>query len=182
MRQTILRLFVLVFVAVTAQSCSNKLTPFTKRLQNQFQWEESELQRIQFYLSDDIVLRRTLGIGESRISKGKIEVVDGREVEQVVFKEGTPGVMLFSPKDNRLAISFEEDSDKFLMFGPNPQVGGKYVLLAKDWNRRVGQVTYDGRTYTTNSESALSCLLVDLDKHKELDYSSKTVGGRKIDR
>jgi hypothetical protein len=180
MRQNIIRFIVLVFVAITTQSCSNKLTPFTKRLQNQFEWSESELQRIQFYLSEDIVLRRTLGIGESRITDGKIKVVDGREVEQVVFKEGTPGVLLFSPKQNRLAISFEEDSERFLMFGPNPQAGGKYVLLAKDWDKRVGQVSYNGKTYNTTSQSALSCLMVDLDKHRELDYKSETVGGRKV--
>lgn len=182
MRLFIIRVFALLLFGLFLQSCSNKLTPFTKRLQNQFAWTESELERIQFYLSEDIVLRRTLTAGESRITRGKIEVIDGRDVEQIIFKEGTPGILLFSPKQNRMAISFEEGSDTFLMFGPNPQVGGKYVLLAKDWEKRVGQVTYDGKIYNTNAQSALSCLMVDLDKEKRLEYKSKTVEGRKIDR
>lgn len=180
MKQFLLNLMIASSLLVGLSSCSNKLTPFTKRLQQKFDWSESELQRIQFYLSEDIVLRRTLGVGESRITEGKIELRNGRDVEQIVFKEGTPGVLLFSPKENRMAISFEEDSEKYLMFGPNPQVGGKYVLLAKDWDRRVGQVSYNGRTYNTTSESALACLLVDIDKYNDVDYESKTVGGRKI--
>ena len=182
MKVSVIKYAALFLAVLFLQSCSNKLTPFTKKLQNQFDWTESELERIQFYLSDDVVLRRTLGAGDSRISRGKIKVVDGREVEQIIFKKGTPGVLLFSPKQNRMAISFEEDSDRYLMFGPNPQVGGKYVLLAKDWDRRIGQVTYDSKVYTTTAESALSCLMVDLDKQRKLEYKSTTVGGRKIDR
>lgn len=161
-------------------SCSHKLTPFTERLQDDFAFEEEDLKRIQFYLSDDIVLDRNIGVEESRITDGKIKVIDGREVEEIIFKKGTPGVLLFSPKSNRLAISFEEDSDKFLMFGPNPKVGGRYVLLAKDWNRRVGKVSYDGRTYRTNADSALASLLVDLDAYTDVDYNSQKVKGRKV--
>ena len=176
------RLFSLILISsFLFTSCSKQLTPFTERIQEDFGFHEEDLKRIQFYLSDDIVLERNVGVEESVIEGGKIKVVDGRKVEEVVFEEGTPGVVLFSPKSQRLAISFEEDTDKFLMFGPNPKLGGRYVLLAKDWNRRVGKVTYNGRTWRTNSESALSSLLVDLDAYSDISYESKKVKGRKVD-
>ena len=87
---------------------------------------------------------------------------------------------MFSPKANRFAISFEEGEDSFLMFGPNKKAGGKFVLLAKEWDRRVGKVTYKGKTYNTTSQSAMAALLVDVDKARKVSRKTKKVGGRKI--
>lgn len=165
---------------ILLSSCTKRLTPFSDRLQNEFDLSEEDLKRVQFYLSDDIVLRRNVGIEEAGISNGKIKVIDGREVEEIVFDEGTPGILLFSPKTNRLAISFEEGSDKFLIFGPSPKVQGRYVLLAKDWNRRGGKVSYNGKVYTTGAESALASLLVDLDAKRRTKYETTVVSGRKV--
>ena len=33
------------------------------------------------------------------------------------------------------------------MFGPNQRVGGRFVLLAKEWNNRRGKVTYDNEIW-----------------------------------
>ncbi len=162
-------------------SCSPRLTPFTKDLQVENDWSESELKEIQFYLSRDIVLYRSAKNSDAKIEDGKIRMVDGRKVEEVVIESGTPGVMVFSPKDNRIAVSFEEGSDKrFLMFGPSPKYGDKYVLLAKEWKKRKGEVTYEGKTYYTNAESAYAALMVDLKKHKRTKVKSRYPKGRKI--
>jgi len=181
MKTNIKILTCLILSTFLLSSCSKKLTPFTDRLHNEFGWTEDDLKQIQFYLSEDIVLRRNIGVEESRISDGKIKVIDGREVEEIIFDKGTPGVMLFSPKTNRIAISFEEGPDRYLIFGPSSKVRGRYVLLAKDWNRRVGKVSYDGKIYTTRAESALATLLVDLDAKRKSKYNSTVVSGRKVD-
>jgi len=170
-----------LLLLMSLTSCSKKLTPYTERLQDDFEFSTDDLQRIQFYLSEDIVLQRNLGLEETRITEGRIQVVDGREVEQIIFKKGTPGVLVFSPKDRRLAISFEEGGDdKYLMFGPNKRAGGRYVLLAKEWRNKLGKVSYNGKTYTTTNRSAYSALLVDLDKYRSVDYDSERVKGRKV--
>lgn len=165
---------ILVF---TSSSCSKKLSHFTQSIYNDFDWSENELKKIQFYLSDDIVLYRQLKAEDSRITDGKIRVKDGSEVEEIVFERGTPGILLFSPEQNRFAISFESN-DNFLMFGPNPKAGGRYLLLAKDWNKRTGKVTYKGKTYNTSSESAYSALMVDIKKLQQTKYKRKKVKGR----
>lgn len=170
----------IVVIAFCLSSCSKTLTPFSQRVYEKYNWSTDELRKIQFYLSDDIVLQRSLGKNETSIRQGKIRVVDGREVEEVIFKKGTPGVFVFSPRTNRFGISFEDDDDGYLMFGPNPKVGERYVLLAKEWKRSRGKVTYKGKTYSTNSESAYASLLVDLSKANKTRYKSKTVGGRTI--
>lgn len=163
-------------------SCSPRLSPFTQRLYSDYNWSDSELKRIQFYVSDDIVLHREAKRGKSEIISGEIKIVDGRRVEEVVIRKGTPGVLLFKPKENRFAVSFEEGSDeRFLMFGPSPKASGRYVLLASDWNKRKGKVTYDGKTFTTPSNSAFAALMVDLKKINQVSVKSRQARGRKID-
>lgn len=64
----------------------------------------------------------------------------------------------FLPKEDRFAISFEKsENPKFLMFGPNPKLSNRYALLAKDWEKRSGIISYDGKEYHTSSDAAWAC-------------------------
>lgn len=174
-----------ILLALTALvlfgACSPRLTPFTQRLQDENNWSDDDLQRIQFYLSDDIVLFRDVTEGSSKIEGGKIRQVKGRKVEEIIIPQGTPGVMVFSPKEDRFAVSFEaSNDDRYLMFGPNPKAGNRYMLLAKEWKRKRGSVTYEGRTFYTNSESAYAALMVDLRKIRKTKVKRRTAEGRKL--
>lgn len=165
-------------------SCGPKLTPFTQQLYEEQQWSEEELKRIQFYISEDILLFRELRKGESEIVSGEIKIRNGRKVDEVVIKKGTPGVLLFRPKEDKFAISFEDGSDeRYLIFGPSRKRGrnGRYGLLSKDWNRRSGKVTYDGRTYNTGSDSAYAALMVDLKRIRDTEVRSRVAKGRTVD-
>jgi hypothetical protein len=172
----------LLLVAVLFLSaCSPKLSPFTQRLIDQNGWSEDDLEQIQFYLSEDVLLRRDYTRGSSEIIAGEIKMVNGRQIEEVRIPRGTPGVLLFQPRNKRMAIGFEEGKDKrYLMFGPNPKKGGKYVLLASDWKNRKGKVKYDGRTYYTSANGALANLLVDLKKSGRTSVKTRSAKGRKI--
>ncbi|MEL6390139.1 MAG: hypothetical protein AAFQ02_08235, partial [Bacteroidota bacterium] len=134
------RIIPIVITLLLLTSCSTNYKYFTQNLYNDYKWSDTELERIQFYLSEDIVLYRRLAGEDTEITRGRIRVVDGSEVEEVIIEKGTPGIFVQSPKQNRFAISFDPDTNDFLMFGPNPKANGKYVLLAKDWSRRVGKV------------------------------------------
>lgn len=164
-------------------SCGPKLTPFTQDLYEEQQWSDDELKRIQFYTSEDIVLYRELTRGESEIVSGEIKIRNGKKVDEVVIKEGTPGVLLFRPKEDKFAVSFEADNDdRYLVFGASSKRGGQYRLQAKDWKRRrSGKVTYEGKTYTTSSESAYATLLVDLKRIRETKVQSRVAKGRTVD-
>ena len=175
-------IFYLSALLFLASACSPRLSPFTQRLYDDNNWTENELKSIQFYVSQDIVLHREIASGESRIESGEIKMVDGRKVEEVVVRKGTPGVLIFLPKENRFAVSFENNGDdRYLMFGPNPKAGNRYVLLASDWKRRRGKVSYDGKSFYTPSESAYAALMVDLKKIRKVSVKSRTAKGRKID-
>lgn len=174
---------ILVFaflLSLVLSSCSKNLTPFSKRMYDDLELTEADLKRVQFYLSEDIVLQRKRGTSNSRIDDGQIQLKDGSEIERIVFKKGTPGVFLFSPKKDRFAISFEEKGDNFLIFGPNKRNGGEFNLRGKEWDKRYGQVSYKGKVYTTTSSSAFAGLLVDFTSERDRKYKSRSVGGRTI--
>ena len=171
--------FVLIFLM---SSCSRELRPFTANIFRDGGWSDTELQKIQFYLSDDIVIRRKLTEGSNEISSGgSIQVFKGEKVEEVRIPHGTPGVFLFRAKDDHFAIGFDAANDKrFLMFGPNPKRQGAYVLLASEWKDRLGKVRYDERFFFTDEQSALATLLVDLRKIRKVEVNSKTERGRRV--
>lgn len=176
----------LAILGALISSCSPKLTPFTKNLYEENDWSEAELKRIQFYVSKDIVLRRQASKGSSKIERGEIKIVDGKRVEEIVIRKGTPGVFLFQPREDRFAISFEssEYDDPYLIFGPSRKARGRYVLRAKEWtdSRRGGKISYDGKSYYTPSESAYAVLMVDLKRIRDTKVKSRTAGGRTVRR
>ena len=168
---------------VLLSSCSPRLSPFTQDLYEDNNWSDADLKRIQFYLSEDIVMRRQARSGSSEIVGGEIKIVDGKRVDEIIIKKGTPGVFIFRPKEERFAISFEGGSDKrFLIFGPSERTRGRYTLRARQWKKRRGggEITYDGRTYYTPSESAYAALLVDLKKIRNTKVKSREAKGRTI--
>lgn len=175
-------LFCLGAFLLSLTSCSKRLTYFTNDIKQEFDLSRSDLKKVQFYLSDDIVLQRRVKAEDTRIRKGQIKVVDGSKIEEIVFKKGTPGVYVFSPEGkDHFAISFEAGGDKrYLMFGPNKSSGERYVLLAKDWDRNSGLIRYDGLEYRTSSESAYASLLVDLKNAKNASVKRRNADGRKV--
>ncbi len=179
-------LSLLAFAALAVlcfSSCSPKLTPFTQNLYQENKWTENELSQIQFYLSEDILLSRKMGSDTTEIVEGEIKIINGRELEEIVIPKGTPGVFLFSPSANQLAISFEsEGEERFLMFGPNPNASNRYTLLAKTWGRENGTVRYDGKEYVVSFTDAFASLLVDLKWASKNDFESRKAVGRKISK
>lgn len=161
-------------------SCSNQLTYFTQDVYENYRFDEGDLKRVQFYLSRDIRLRRDFDGGSAQIQNGRIILENGRQIEEVIIPRGTPGVYLFSPKSNRFAICFEDNDENFLVFGPSPKYDNRYVLMASEWERDHGIVTYAGKRWQVSSEEAYAALMVDLRKLEKLTVDRKVVKGRKV--
>jgi hypothetical protein len=164
-------------------SCGPTLRYYTNDVRELSGLNPDNLRNVQFYLSDDIILWRELSRGELSIFKGKIKMTEGKKVEEITIKKGTPGVFLFSPKSHQYAISFDSHDDThYLVFGPSDKVKGRYVLLAKYWDARYGQVTYGDNVYNTPAQSAYACLMVDMKHIKSTQRSTEVVKGRKINQ
>lgn len=176
-----IHLFSAGLVLFLLASCSPNLTTFSRNLYESQNWTDEDLKKIQFYLSDDLTLYRNLEKeNDARISGGEIKIVKGRKVEEIHFKRGTPGVFVSRPKEDHFAVSFEEKGDdRYLMFGPNPKRDGEYLLLASEWERRSGTVTYAGQKFRTISDD-IPRLLVNLKRTGYHQTKERTVSGRKV--
>jgi hypothetical protein len=164
-------------------SCSPTYTYFTKSLYEEQQWTPDDITRIQFYVSKDIVLSRSMSTGESSISGGKILIKDGQRIEQVIIRSGTPGVLVLMPREDRFAVSFDAaDDEAFLMFGPNAKYGDRFSLLAQEWQQETGQVHYRDKVYTVDAASAFSSLMVDLQRVGNNKYESRDLPGRTVNQ
>jgi hypothetical protein len=178
MRYLNLFLFANIFLLF---SCSPTLTPFTRSLYDKNNWSDSDLKRIQFYLSDDLIIFRNVEEGTSQIAGGEIKMVNGIKTEQIKFKRGTPGVFINRPKEDHFAVSFEAGDDtRFLMFGPNPKRAGEYMLLASEWNRRSGKVTYSGEKFQTSAGS-IPQLMVNMKYKNDRIVENRKAGGRRVE-
>ncbi|MGB3547792.1 MAG: hypothetical protein WBA17_12505 [Saprospiraceae bacterium] len=172
----------LIFALIFLSSCGPRLSPFTQRLYEEQNFTQEELKEIQFYLSEDLLLVRDFKDGERQITRGTVKIIDGREVEQVIIKRNTPGVFVFSPKENRFAVSFEDSDDAYLMFGPNPRNSNRFSILAGDWDRQrgVGTVTYRGLEWKLSSRDAYAALLIPIKRLRNQETTGRVAGGRKV--
>lgn len=173
-------LLLLGFAVLMLSSCSKNLVPYSANLPESNGWSESQIERIQFYTSDDIVLYREVSESDTRIAEGKIKFENGREIEEVVIRKGTPGVAIWQEEDQRYGIALDKGSEQFLTFGPNPERKRRYYLLASDWEGKVGTVTYNGIDYKTSQQSANVYLMVDMRKIRKTDVNSKVARGRTV--
>ncbi len=175
--------FFLAILATGLSACSPRLSPFTDNLYRNSGWSERDLRKIQFYVSRDIVLQRKIDDTKgSVIEGGRIRVIKGSSFEEIVIRSGTPGAFLFSPDGKRLAISFENGKDpRFLMFGPHEKRDGAYVLLASDWDKDTGAVTYGETSYVTPAASAYATLMVDSRQEGRTTFKVRNAPGRRVD-
>jgi len=174
------QIFFLALAIMLMTGCADSRKPFTQKLYNQSNLTANDLKKVQFYTSGDIVLTRELQTGSTEVTSGKIKMKGGKRIDEVVIKKGTPGIVLFSPKQDRLAISFENDDNKYLIFGPNPNRGKEYVLLASEWKQNYGIVSYDGKEWETPSSSAYATLVVDVSRLENVTVKSRSAGGRTV--
>ena len=182
MSKTTLYLGLFLIGLISLSSCSNNLKYFTQDLYHENRWSDSELERIQFYVSEDIVLQRRLSGESSQITGGKIRIVDGSKIEEVIIKAGTPGILIDTPERDKFVVAFDSnDESKYLVFGANPKANGRYVLLAKEWKRRYGEVTYGDRLYETSTASAYAALQVDLKEARRVSVNSQRARGNRIE-
>lgn len=171
----------ILFCIVIFTSCSPRYTYFTEALYKEQNWSQDDVQRIQFYVSRDIILTRTISDSDqAKITEGKILLVNGRKVQQIIIRERTPGVLVFMPREDRFAVSFESDDDAYLMFGPNEKYYDRFALLAKEWEKEEGKVHYRGELYDVDNSSAFAALMVDLRREGENKYEVRKATGRTV--
>ncbi|MEJ7727764.1 MAG: DNA-directed RNA polymerase [Polyangiaceae bacterium] len=110
--------------------CGRTMIPFTAELRAEHRLSDADVKNLQFYLSDDITLRRELESGSRQVTGNhRLLLVSGKTVEEVTVAGGTPGVAV-SVSDERIAVSFEPGSS--LSFSTTGELEAAHEVVKSD--------------------------------------------------
>ncbi len=118
----------LAMAAIASSGCASYV-PFTEELRTQNDLREAELRNLQFYLSDDVVLRREASSTGRQVTPGhKLILLSGKTVEEVVLEEHTPGVVT-KLGEGWMTVDFGADTKlEFAVHGTEPVTDGALAL------------------------------------------------------
>src|ERR1700761_9098155 len=138
----------IVSAAVLFASCSSSKTYFTPAIRARIEANSVPLSKVQFYVDRDIVLKRELDKGETKVTNGELKFQNGHYINIITLKKGTQGVCT-NVFPNKISISFEVGNGNFINFGRTKQGGSTdpYRVLANSWISDYGIITYEGKEY-----------------------------------
>jgi hypothetical protein len=168
----------ILFIFLT--SCGPTLAPFTQQIREQYKLTPEEMKGIQFYISNTFVLRRGEDNIEKETTKGELQVMKDRYVEEVVIKAGTPCVIRDVMDGNRVTISFEDGNSKYLVFGSIRNSDGYYTLQAMDWVKGKGKINYGEKIYFSSEGSRDIFLTFKMKSLEKFRGDQKIVKGKKV--
>ncbi len=166
-------------IVLILAACSSSKIYFTPSIRNYIEKGNQNLKKVQFYVDRDIVLRRELSTGETKVASGKVTIENGRTINIVTIKKNTPGICVLE-KNNVVGISFEAIDANFITFGKTKfaKTNDPYRVLANNWIGSEGIVTYDGKEYKIQQEGSEAGILIKSKFIKKYKVEDKTLEGR----
>ena len=157
--------------------------PFTKELRQRIENNNLDIKKIQFFVDQQLIMRRTLGTEKADVKSGELLFEKGQYINEVVIPAFTPGV-LENMAGDRMKISFEIQNNEieFAALGDNTF----YRLVGSNWNNANGSadIVYENKVYRVvcgSCSSAGDAKLVVIKKEiDKMDNKKRIVQGRKI--
>ncbi len=174
-------LWILLVVGVTLfSSCKNTKIYFTDTLRMRLESNGVTMKQIQFYTSEEIVLRRELESENIQVVYGKIKEEDGKSVDEIIIKEETPG-MCRQITPNALWVSFEAGENNSISFIQHEIDGTVYYhVTAKNWQDGLGEIDYNDRVYFMLNQGNGCKLKVSKAKMNRLNKKSRVASGLRV--
>ncbi|MEX2596149.1 MAG: hypothetical protein WEC59_04395 [Salibacteraceae bacterium] len=168
-----------LIILMALQSCSQRQL-LTQQAIEEHHITPEFMKHIQFYNTKDIVLTRIEeGKNERSAQKGALKVEAGKEIEQVIIPAKTPGKVVSIIDKQHIAVSFEPDDSKYLVFGMD-RSGTTFNLHAKVWNNGKGVVEYAGEQFVTNSGASQVGLEFKMDRKELQQQNVRFAKGNKL--
>jgi hypothetical protein len=167
-------------IVIAAAGCSTRLVPFTHDMREQYGISDADLQNLQFFVSNDVILQEYQSDTLAGVTpKHTIRVNTNSEIEEVKIDSKTPGIAE-SVGPYSLKISFDPGRPECLLEFGNVSKNGNYSLFARNWSDYIGEVDYCGQQYHAVRGSNNAHLLVDYAVLSKFIKSSETLKGRKF--
>ncbi len=164
------------FLFMMFSSCSQMIY-FSQGMRNNLNKNYLSIDKIQFYNSRKIILRRNLSYADTKVARGKINFENGQYVETIIIPKKTPGVAV-SEGHNYINVAFENGKNRFLRFVKNS--GNEYQISASKWEQGYGKVKYDTLIYYIEPKSSKAILKVIKDNRYNLQKSTRRLKGKTI--
>ena len=197
----------LLLVAGGSLGCASSMVPFTYGLRREHGLTDDDVKQLQFYVSRGVTLRRDAYRNKRQIERGRLKLFRGKQVEQVVLRDATPGVATAVSADT-ITVSFAEGSAltfslrgtttvvaqplriKKTRFALAPAVGstgaergaaasslGAYYLHTSDDG---GLVPFQGAMWTLEPPSDSVHLMIDAQTLEEVVETRQVLEGRRL--
>jgi hypothetical protein len=169
--------------SIAKSSADTVYIPFTKTLKQRIENNHLDIKKVQFFVDQRIVLRRSLGTQKSEIKSGVILSENGQFVNEVIIPKNTPGVCLGYNGD-KLMVSFEVQNNE-VEFGPGGMNDAYFTLYARNWSGGMADITYDNKNYKVSCASCYNAgdvkLLVRKSEAEKIEKTQRVVEGRKVE-
>jgi len=171
-----------ISVSLFSMSCSSSKTYFTPQVRAKIENAGVDLKKIQYYIDENIELKREITKEEGKVSKGKVRIENQKYIDIITLEKHTPGICSQAFPD-KLLISFEKGDNKFLTFGKthNASATDPYKILAFEWyNNGEGRVNYEGKSYHITSGTQSSVMIKTKFVRKADKITARGVNGLKV--
>jgi len=172
---------ILLFSACLLLGACSPRIPFTQQIRDEYQLTADELKGIQFYLSDQVKLKKgEVASNRKSMEDGKLVIVSGKDIDVITFRLFTPGAVDQVVDAQTLRVAFEEGPERTLVFSSSKIRSGYYHLSALDWDNGLGKINYGGQTWFSSRGSDKAILLFKMKSIRNLRVNEKVVKGRKL--
>ncbi len=174
-------LLLLAAGVILAFSSCQSLTPFSNVVRTKYSLDEAKLKKMQFYISDEIQLQRGEMSQEAQEldDEGKLVISSSASLDNILVDAKTPGVCVKVIDDNKIAVSFFESDEQYLVFG-DPNNRGRYYLMGAEWNNGKGKINFGGKVYYIMPGGASAYLKFEMKNVKDYKTSSTKAKGRTV--
>jgi len=171
---------IILIIGLFTTSCSKRIA-FTTDLRRKLEAQNIDIAKLQYYNSNQLILKRKLDSTEVKVAQGKVTYESGAYIEEIYINAKTPGVCEIKLDSDRLKISFEEGEGKNLTFGDlNPNSERYYILASAPWKGYTSKTKYQNQVYTVSSPNGIAYLEIAKSVIRKLKKEKRTAKGRKI--
>ena len=174
-----LKILIYLIPILILTSCSQKVY-FNAQVRKQLEQLNIPLDKLNYYVDRDVILRREMSSEETTASSGIVKFENGKYINIIKLRMYTTGVCTkISP--NKLNIAFEDGSN-FLTFGypKNGTNENAYQINADEWKNDIGKITYEGKVFYIDEKSSDAKIKINQQWKAKKAVNQRVMKGRKV--
>ncbi len=171
-----------VILVVLLSACGSSKSYFTTDVRSRVEKSSVSVQQLQFYIDRNVELRREVTSKDTKVTSGKVKLVNGKYVNIIELKKNTPGVCT-GFYTGSLNIAFEKGDGQYLTFGipTNSDYTNVYQIMGEPWTNGQQKVFYEGNAYYIQPGGTSAKLLINKSVIDKSGIKSRTMKGRTLD-